>query len=71
MYNYANDSKANERNQLEKYPGFVVLNVEQDRVLIPKRINGLKHKSCHQRTEEGSPKGFQWKIVTHLYIQAI
>lgn len=52
MYTHPHNSQANEWNKLKEYPRFIVLYIEEDRMLVPKWIYGAKYKSCHQSTEE-------------------
>jgi hypothetical protein len=55
MYTHPHYSQANEWNKLKEYPWFIVLYVEEDRMLVSKWIYGAEYKRCHQGTEERPP----------------
>jgi len=55
MYTHPHNSQANEWNKLKEYPWFIVLYIEEDRMLISKWIYGAEYKSCHQSAEERPP----------------
>jgi hypothetical protein len=63
---HPDDSKSDERDQLEENPRFVVLHVKEYRVLVTEGIDRSQYKSGDQRAEERSPQRFQREIIADL-----
>ena len=61
-----NNTEEEERDQLEEEPGFVVLDIEEDAVLVSEGVDGLKNKSSDQGAEERSPECLEGEILAHL-----
>merc|ERR1712242_150507 len=53
----SDNSEKQKGNQLEKEPGFAVFHVEEDTVLISKRIDGLEDECSDESTEKKTSTG--------------
>jgi len=63
---YSENPEDSEGDQLEEDPRFVVLDVEEHRVLVAVRIDGTDDEGGDQGAEKGTPQSFHWKVVAHL-----
>lgn len=52
---YSKNAEDREGNQLVKDPGLIVFHEEEDRVLIPVRIDGADDEGGNQGAEKGPP----------------
>lgn len=64
---YTKYAEQNECTQLDQIPWIVVFDVEHDKMVVSKRIEGTQDESSRQRTEERAPERLQWKVVAHLH----
>ena len=62
----ANDAEQQEWKELDEDPGVIVLDVKEDRVLVPERVYGLQDERSNQRAEKRSPEGLQREVVTNF-----
>ena len=60
------DAEQQEGEQLDEYPRVVVLDVEEDRVLVAERVDGLQDEGGDQSAEEGPPERLQREVVAHF-----
>ena len=63
------DTEEEEGEKLDEYPRVVVLDVEEDRVLVAERVDGLQDEGGDQRAEERPPERLQREVVAH-FLQA-
>ena len=64
--NAPDDTEEEEGEKLDEYPRIVVLDVEEDRVLVAERVNGLQDEGGDQRAEERSPERLKREVVAHF-----
>ena len=62
----ANDTEHQEWKELDEDPRVVVLDVKEDRVLVPERVYGLQDEGSDERAEKRSPEGFQREVVANF-----
>lgn len=59
-------TQEDERDEFEKVPRRVVLDVEQHQSAVAEWVYGTQHKCCNQGGEERTPQRLEGEVIAHL-----